>query len=157
MSREFKVGDRVKWVRGNVKYKGVIDNIDQSIDMAIVVATNEGGTDCFTIDGKYYTTDDDPTLKHRKPKKPKHTIIADSVPRPYLTRRENVEAAADKDGWIEHWSDTNTCPVDKGLIVDIKWPDGSISKECHAGTMNWQRHKGDIGIGSIIAYRIHKD
>ena len=68
----------------------------------------------------------------------------------------------DADGWIE-WNG-GECPVSKGVIIDVKYRDGEISRNLKAGEMidigtrdsscsYWQH---DDCRADIIAYRLHK-
>lgn len=147
MSKEFKLGDLVKWNYNGKKEEGVITGIHTIGSLTIDVTKADGRKECFTLDGKYWPCDEFPVLKHRKPKKPKHTIIADSVPRPYLT---TWKAVAD-DGWIT-W-EGGDCPVPYGTKVMIELRTGEVLT-VKSNFPRWN-HAGLPA--DIVAYRIHKD
>lgn len=81
-----------------------------------------------------------------------------------LSREEYYQAypKADADGWIE-WNG-GECPVEKGLMVDIRVRDGREERNLAANTLTKGRTpdascafwKNDGMAGDIIAYRLHK-
>lgn len=70
--------------------------------------------------------------------------------------REQYEAAlaAKNDGWIE-WGGGN-CPVEKGMLIDVKHRDGEIYQNKPAMGDNNTRWSHTGSRGDIIAYRLHK-
>lgn len=80
-----------------------------------------------------------------------------------LSREEYYQAypKADADGWIE-WKG-GECPVEKGLMVDIRVRDGREERNLAANTLTKGRipdascafWKNDGMAGDIIAYRLH--
>lgn len=62
---------------------------------------------------------------------------------------------ADKDGWIRHRG--GKCPVDAGVMVDVRHRDGEVFSgfeavlDAPAGSWNHANHPGDI-----MAYKLHK-
>lgn len=81
-----------------------------------------------------------------------------------LSREEYYQAypKADADGWIE-WNG-GECPVEKGLMVDIRVRDGREERNLAANTLTKGRihdascefWKNDGMAGDIMAYRLHK-
>lgn len=72
---------------------------------------------------------------------------------------------ADKDGWIRHRG--GKCPVDKGVLVDVRFRNGDILEGVHALESNGSAHpySWSAGIGfwkkddvsaDIMSYRLHK-
>lgn len=82
----------------------------------------------------------------------------------YASREEYYHAhpKADADGWIE-WNG-GECPVENGLMVDIRVRDGREERNLAANTLTKGRipdascafWKNDGMAGDIIAYRLHK-
>ena len=71
-----------------------------------------------------------------------------------LVTREQYEAAlaARNEGWIE-WGG-GECPVKKGTLVDVKFPDGMTSSDAQpAGSYRWTLRNC---VDDIAAYRLHK-
>ncbi|MGL4755909.1 MAG: hypothetical protein ACRCXB_26425 [Aeromonadaceae bacterium] len=70
-----------------------------------------------------------------------------------LSREEyfHLYPAPDADGWIERSG--GECPVDEGVIVDLKWSDGFELKAANPRAFRWQHLDSHA---NIIAYRLHK-
>lgn len=70
-----------------------------------------------------------------------------------IVTREQYETAlaAKNDGWI-NWHGGN-CPVDKGVLVDVRYRDMSETDGDSAGQLYWGF---DNETDDIIAYRLHK-
>ena len=91
-------------------------------------------------------------------------IVINNHHQTILSREEYYQAypMTDDDGWIE-WNG-GECPVEKGLMVDIRVRDGREERNLAANTPTKGRipdascafWKNDGMAGDIIAYRLHK-
>lgn len=79
-----------------------------------------------------------------------------------LSRDEFDQVVEEAGGWIE-WAGDGKCPVDEGVIIDVKFRDGTVQMACAARCdkqldhryWTWIWSHSDHG-ADIIAYRLHK-